>query len=784
MIVASIVYLNGVVTNKAAQEGYKQSDANVQFNAPFDEGNALKIGSERIFDSVKEKGGRVSVQMSMRMTYYKDSIYAPVDLRFFDDYNYNTPIIYTDLAQKCILNVEAANALKVKNGDTLQLDFLASPLQVLRVMPTDFTPINMESVGCVTLDPSLFGDALAFVGQEKDLDWAFRIDIDDDLKIQNELNELGQVIKNAGYFARVNDGIDTGWIFESSFTTNKAIPHLNAVVCLTIAMLGMLALLHLKEIRLSKQNAVLRLIGMTRTDSILLSLFDSGILSLISCVTGTLAGSIIFLFNSEQMTGVVLTIPALLMESSVLFLINMAMCFAVAFACHLWMYDKVFSSNIAAILQKRGIGIRGRKPVLWLIVGWLVYSLIALLVFDSAYTLTFVLFALLILLLCYILFSLILTVLRRFRFKIRNIWLAAFVFVTRRKQFIAVTGTVAVVLSLCLIITYNALFGFGNFIDDMMEEEIALNTAVIEIPPHKLDTVKSYLSEQGHDFVTTYTKVFIMDNPGHFESISLAVIDDKRQTTKNIAPGKGLFSAADYVIFRGLLPQSKVSDNLYEFSGFFSEDADSLTLRYLANSMPNQHVHSTTGFNIGINYEDAYEYIDDSFMIGLSLRMNEKQQKELISWAQVNQLQVETAASSLSRNSVILHYIIFIVALAIVLLFITVLVFCFSLSHASILSRNHEILMYKMLGAGKRQINILLIMENIYISISATLVSLLVNHFIINAISRSIVDLTLYSIPIYIVICIFLITLAVSFFTSWVAIKIMGIENPAKVLRV
>jgi hypothetical protein len=29
--------------------------------------------------------------------------------------------------------VEAANALKVESGDTLQLDFLASPLQVLTI---------------------------------------------------------------------------------------------------------------------------------------------------------------------------------------------------------------------------------------------------------------------------------------------------------------------------------------------------------------------------------------------------------------------------------------------------------------------------------------------------------------------------------------------------------------------------------------------------------------------------------------------------------------------------
>jgi hypothetical protein len=78
------------------------------------------------------------------------------------------------------------------------------------------------------------------------------------------------------------------------------------------------------------------------------------------------------------------------------------------------------------------------------------------------------------------------------------------------------------------------------------------------------------------------------------------------------------------MIRRGLLSHVKVSDNLYEFSDFFSEDADSLTLRRSVNLTPNQYVHPSTAFTIGINYEDAYEYIDDSFRIGLSVLMNKK----------------------------------------------------------------------------------------------------------------------------------------------------------------
>jgi len=575
---------------------------------------------------------------------------------------------------------------------------------------------------------------------------------------------------------------DESIIVRETLEMTENMLHFLATFCMVITMLGILGLLHLKEAKLTEKNTILRVYGMTPQHAYLFAFFDAAINTFISGVIWTIGGFVLFIITANILMGIDITIiSALLAYGIVVFIKNALLCFSLLFSCNVWLYNRIFHMDIMSVFQKRPGLLKKYKRAEWIAGGWLAFAGLSSLFMRDLQVITYLFYAIIIVVLLYFIFVVGFWVMRRFKFRINNIFNLSYMLLARRKRFTAMVGTALVVLAAMVIIFYNVFIGVDNFLDNLWIRLNGYNTVVVITPEQEKDFWAD-LKDKDIPFYVTYVKDMEFSDPDISRIYNLAAIRDEQNIVPHLIPAPGNFFANGY--FLALELNIRYAEE-QTFNGtithnFFDESPISLNLTGEVGTL----FDNPGSYTVAVNYDDIADKIDDTFrrciLMGLpldSVEIVEEIAKNYGAYIYTSNEIIKTYRDSL-YNFILYIY------LTCILLASASVAFLFALCCTVVFSRKRELILYKVIGASGKDTDIILLFENALIALIAAIMILLLNYGLFNLYSGFFVNVVAYSLPMVIVFGILLGSLSIISLITFISSKIIRLESIVSLLRV
>ena len=400
------------------------------------------------------------------------------------------------------------------------------------------------------------------------------------------------------------------------------------------------------------------------------------------------------------------------------------------------MYERIYELKIADEL-------RGRKTLVvkkiinkWQILSVISYIVISLFIFGEINPLIFI--SLLIIVIFNLIFRLGFSLVSMLSIKKKSSVKLALLLIKKRKKHNAILGTTIVAVSMLVIVLYNVLLGVENYYENLWTSTQGFNLCITEsdVNSNKFEKV---ISEKNIKYFTTFNKSFQLKG-GEGKFYSIAVFKNNEELSRNKVPPKGTFYANRYFCYiTGLSQNGKYN--------FFDRE---LSLVGNVDDMPN----TPAAYTVALNYDDVKENIDNSFQKNILINAD-KTDKE-----NIEHLVAEIGAEVVSVDSYIkmykegfYQYIVFIY-ITCTLMFITLICIIGIMSFVLFASRKREFMLYRVIGARRRDIEKLVIFENIIITLAATLNTMIFQTVLLNGLSFIMFKQVVYLPPFYVFIAI------------------------------
>jgi len=619
-----------------------------------------------------------------------------------------------DLEGTCILSIQAAAKLKAKEGDRVYFDVLNKSLIVKKIEPCDSNFEDMVLAGYV------------IVGSENinELKKTFN-DGEFVSKCNLEINIKGKVDEKSVYN-------DVKNIFNESGKKDRIFININVI----IVVLGIMAILYLKENSVKSKLIIARIYGVNKSVLRLFAVFDAIFITPTSSALATVIGALLFRYYCNTFLAVKISILTLLNVGLVTFLKILVLSVSIVFLFHLGMYERIYELKIADELRGRKTLAVKRIINKWQVLSVISYIVISLFIFGGINPLIFI--SLLIIFIFNLIFRLGFGLISMLAIKKKSTVKLALMLVKRRKKHNAVLGTTIVAVCMLVIVLYNVLLGVETYYENLWISTQGFNLCITEsdVNSNKFEKV---ISEKNIKYFTTFNKSFQLKG-GEGKFYSMAVFKDDEGLSRNKVPSKGTFYANRYFCYITGISQN----GQYKF---FDR---ALSLTGNVDDMPN----TPAAYTVALNYDDVKENIDNSFQKNILINANKKDKEN------IEHLAVETGAEVVSVDSYIkmykegfYQYIAFIY-ITCILMFITLICIIGILSFVLFTSRKREFMLYRVIGARRRDIEKIVIFENIIITSVATLTTMIFQTAILNGLSFIMFKQAVYFPPFYVFIAI------------------------------
>ena len=401
------------------------------------------------------------------------------------------------------------------------------------------------------------------------------------------------------------------------------------------------------------------------------------------------------------------------------------------------MYERIYELKIADEL-------RGRKTLAvkkiinkWQVLSVISYIVISLFIFGGINPLIFI--SLLIIFIFNLIFRLGFGLVSMLAIKKKSTVKLALLLVKRRKKHNAVLGTTIVAVCMLVIVLYNVLLGVETYYENLWISTQGFNLCITEsdVNSNKFEKV---ISEKNIKYFTTFNKSFQLKG-GEGKFYSMAVFKDDEGLSRNKVPPKGTFYANRYFCYiTGLSRNGQYK--------FFDRE---LSLTGNVDDMPN----TPAAYTVALNFNDVKENIDNSFQKNILINADKKDKENIEHLAEEIGLEVESVDSYIKMYKEGFYQYIAFIYITCILMFITLICIIGILSFVLFTSRKREFMLYRVIGARRRDIEKIVIFENIIITSVATLTTMIFQTAILNGLSFIMFKQAVCFPPIYVFIAIF-----------------------------
>ena len=646
-----------------------------------------------------------------------------------------------DLEGTCILSIQAAAKLKAKEGDRVYFDVLNKSLIVKKIEPCDSNFEDMVLAGYVIVGSENINELKkTFNDGEFVSKCNLEINIKGKVDEKSVYNDVKNIFNESGkkdYIIQMSTKEAVLDNFKTTLKSGENILRIFININVIIVVLGIMAILYLKENSVKSKLIIARIYGVNKSVLRLFAVFDAIFITPTSSALATVIGALLFRYYCNTFLAVKISILTLLNVGLVTFLKILVLSVSIVFLFHLGMYERIYELKIADEL-------RGRKTLVvkkiinkWQVLSVISYIVISLFIFGGINPLIFI--SLLIIFTFNLIFRLGFGLVSMLAIKKKSTVKLALLLVKRRKKHNAVLGTTIVAVCMLVIVLYNVLLGVETYYENLWISTQGFNLCITEsdVNSNKFEKV---ISEINIKYFTTFNKSFqLKGDEGKF--YSMAVFKDDEGLSRNKVPPKGTFYANRYFCYI-----TGISRN-----GQYKFFDRTLSLTGNVDDMPN----TPAAYTVALNFNDVKENIDSSFQKNILINAD-KTDKE-----NIEHLAAETGAEVVSVDSYIkmykegfYQYIVFIY-ITCILMFITLICIIGILSFVLFTSRKREFMLYRVIGAKRRDIEKIVIFENIIITSVATLTTMIFQTAILNGLSFIMFKQAVYFPPIYVFIAIF-----------------------------
>ena len=645
-----------------------------------------------------------------------------------------------DLEGTCILSIQAAGKFKAKEGDRVYFDVLNKSLIVKKIEPCDSNFEDMVLAGYVIVGSENINELKkTFNDDEIVAKCNLGINIKGKVDEKSVYNDVKNIFNESGkkdYIIQMSTKEAVLDNFKTTLKSGENILRIFININVIIVVLGIMAILYLKENSVKPKLIIARIYGVNKSVLRLFAVFDAIFITPISSALATVIGVLLFRYYCNTFLAVKISVLTLLNVGLVTFLKILVLSVSIVFLFHLGMYERIYELKIADEL-------RGRKTLAvkkiinkWQVLSVISYIVISLFIFGGINPLIFI--SLLIIFIFNLIFRLGFVLVSMLAIKKKSTVKLALLLVKRRKKHNAVLGTTIVAVCMLVIVLYNVLLGVETYYENLWISTQGFNLCITESDVNSNKFEKA-ISEKNIKYFTSFNKSFQLKG-GEGKFYSMAVFKDDEGLSRNKVPPKGTFYANRYFCYITVISRN----GQYKF---FDR---ALSLTGNVDDMPN----TPAAYTVALNYDDVKENIDNSFQKNILINAD-KTDKE-----NIEHLAAETGAEVVSVDSYIkmykegfYQYIAFIY-ITCILMFITLICIIGILSFVLFTSRKREFMLYRAIGARRRDIEKIVIFENIIITSVATLTTMIFQTAILNGLSFIMFKQAVYFPPFYVFIAI------------------------------
>ena len=638
----------------------------------------------------------------------------------------------------CILSVQAANKLKVAEGDKLFLDILNKSLIVKKVEPCDSNFEDMLLAGYVSVGSENIDELKKFFNDNEiiskcNLGISIRGKVDEKA-VYNDIKNIFNKTGKSPYIIQMSTKEAVLDNFKTTLKSGENILKIFININVIIAVLGIMAILYLKENAIKPKLTIVRIYGVNRKVLRLFAVFDTLFITLMASALTTIIGALLFSYYCNTFLAVKISVLTLSGVGIVTFLKIFLLSISIVLLFHLGMYEKIYELKIADELRGRKTLVAKRAVNKWQISGIILYIAISLIIFREINPLIFI--GLLIILVFNLIFRLGFSLVSMISIKKKSSFKLALLLIKKRKKHNAILGTAIVAVSMLVIVIYNILLGVENYYENLWTSTQGFNLCITEADV-KSDKFEKAISNKNISYFTAFNKSFQLEgDEGKFYSV--AVFKDNEGLDRKKVPPEGTFYANRYFCYiAGISGNDKYK--------FFDRE---LSLEGDVADMPN----TPAAYTVALNYEDAKEYIDAGFRKNILINADKVDKED------IERLAKETGAEAASVHSYIKmykegsnQYIVFIY-ITCVLMFATLICIIGIMSFVLFTSRRREFMLYRVIGAGRKDVEKLVIFENIIITVAAVLNAIIFQTVLLNGFSFLMFKQVVYLPPVYIFI--------------------------------
>ncbi|GHU78338.1 hypothetical protein AGMMS49992_28780 [Clostridia bacterium] len=499
-----------------------------------------------------------------------------------------------------------------------------------------------------------------------------------------------------------------------------------AVASIFLAAGGIAAVTRLRTERRKQSFALLRVNGMTRKDANRFALVESAAVALVGCVVGMAVGFAVYRGIALRMTG----LPPIFGIISGAFWVTAVktavLPLLVLNACARWANRLLFDSSVMQIRQQRETLVRRSRANSFKNVGRIVgyamgfAALLTVMLFnggaigDVVYSFGFNILIIvavsLLFMIIYGVFSLCIKLLGLIRLHLSGLGTLSARLMVKRRRDSALIGTALSAGLAMLLIFYNVSSGMDLYFARVWEYEMLYGASVQTSDSADAGPI---LTANGFAYDTIYTKSFIAPDPppsNAGRAYVVAILRKGEGSNVELRVEPGTFAANWFFLFNERV-------EVGESFAFFGE-LELLCAREISNLNTTGMMSSVT-FSAVLDYADAGDYIDDTWSTAYLLQPTQAQKARLVELGSEQGWYVTTPERHADSIRAVYAAYLSLIYLVCVLLSVAVLVFIFSLTMVSAMTRRREFAIYRVYGASGRSADGIVMLENAFIAVVA-----------------------------------------------------------------
>ncbi len=638
--------------------------------------------------------------------------------------------------ETCVLSVQAANKLKLKEGSNLFLDVLNKSLTVTRIEPCDSNFEDMVLVGYVTVGNENI-DELKIFFNDSEIISKCNLGINirgkvDEKSVYNDIKDIFDEEGKKSYIIQMSTKEAVLDSFKNTLKSGENVLKIFININAIIAVMGIMAILYLKENAVKAKVTIARIYGVSKKVLRLFAIFDTLSITLVASAFAMIIGAMLFVYYSGTFLAVKIPASTLSGVGLAIFLKIFLLSVSIVLLLHLGMYEKIYKLKIADELRERKTLTVKKYIDKWQIFGITLYIAVSMSIFREINPFIFI--GIFIIIIFNLIFRLGFSPVSFISVKKNSIFKLALLLIKRRKVHNSILGTAIVAVSMLVIVLYNILLGVENYYENLWTGTQGFNVCVTEADVNS-DKFEGTISEKGIAYFKAFNKSFQFEGD-ESKYYSIAVFRDNEGLGREKVPPKGSFYANRYFCYiAGISGNDK-----YKFFG------RELSLEGDVVDMPN----TPAAYTVALNYDDVREYIDNSFRKNILVTADKADKEELERMAK------EAGTEMVSVDSYIMiykeglyPYIVFIY-ITCILMFLTLICVIGIMSFVLFTSRKREFTLYRTIGAGRKDIGRLVIFENIIIAVAAVLNTMIFQTLLLNGLSFLAFKKAVYLPPVYI----------------------------------